>query len=250
MIAKRTIQYHVTRHCTLRCAHCATQSQAGKQKPWSVGIEVYKRDLIKIAEIFDLHELIIIGGEPLLHPEIDQLVKFAKEIQVARAITVVTNGQLLEKQSDMFYQHVDNIRVSVYQNVDIDYNKIVSFVQEKIKNSDAVLRMDERSQFRIMEAEPDPARDTQHIFDTCECSITSDNPIVWDGRYYKCAGAVVANTLDSDGCDLTESAVLEHLVDTKHMTACLTCLGSSGPAFTGYQEKPIKIHRQPNKSHK
>lgn len=244
MIAKRTIQYHVTRHCTLRCAHCGTESQAGKQKPWNVDIDLYKRDLRKIAEIFDLHELILIGGEPLLHPQIDELVKFAKENQVARVITVVTNGQLLEKQSDIFYQYIDNIRVSVYQNVNIDYAKISAFVQEKTKTyTNALLRMDDRREFRIMQAEPDPARDTQHIFETCECSITSDNPTVWDGRYYKCTGAIIANTLDSDGCDLTEAAIIEHLADNKHMKACLTCLGSSGPAFIGYQEKPIKIFR-------
>ena len=243
MIYKRTIQYHVTRHCTLRCAHCATQSQAGKQKPWSVDIEVFKRDLIQISKVFNLHELLIIGGEPLLHPQIDELVKFAKQINVAKAITVHTNGQLLEKQSDTFYQYVDNINISVYPNVNINYNKIASFIENINTKYMVSLNMSDRSRFNIMEAAPDANRDTQHIFDTCECSITSDNPIVWDGRYYKCAGAVIANTLDADGCDLNEEDVIEHLADKKHMKACLTCLGSSGPSFIGYQEKPIKIIR-------
>ena len=50
----------------------------------------------------------IIGGEPLLHPEIDQIVEivaeyWGKEISKWSGIEVVTNGSLLDKMSPTFY---------------------------------------------------------------------------------------------------------------------------------------------------
>ena len=57
-----------------------------------------KPDLFKIA-----------GGEPTLHPEIDEIIKVIKRYKIANQVRVVSNGLLIHRMSEYFWQEIDQL---------------------------------------------------------------------------------------------------------------------------------------------
>ncbi len=55
-----------------------------------------------------------LGGEPLLNKDICSFMRAARESGVFRNIRVITNGLLLSKMSEEFWQLADIVRISVY----------------------------------------------------------------------------------------------------------------------------------------
>ncbi len=51
------------------------------------------------------------GGEPLLHPKIDDLIVYAKNKGLK--VQMITNGSLLDEHIDVICEHVNNLVVSI-----------------------------------------------------------------------------------------------------------------------------------------
>ena len=125
---KIQFEINLVEHCNLNCRSCSNFSCIAE--PEFVDIEEFKRDLTRMGEIFnhDCERIYLIGGEPLLHPEVITLMKIAREQFTTGKIYIFTNGILLTKMSDDFWQACrDNnmiIYVSAYP-IKLDYDKII-----------------------------------------------------------------------------------------------------------------------------
>jgi molybdenum cofactor biosynthesis enzyme MoaA len=65
------VETHLVDHCNLNCKGC---SHFASLVPGEVftDIEIFKRDIARLSQIFiDVYEIRLMGGEPLLHPDID-----------------------------------------------------------------------------------------------------------------------------------------------------------------------------------
>ena len=74
----------------------------------------------------------LMGGEPLLHPDIIDVMKIARDNFTYGKIQIVTNGILLSQKEDMFWRacHDNNIQVCVtHYPIKIDIDKIKSLAQ-------------------------------------------------------------------------------------------------------------------------
>src|SRR6202012_3133784 len=58
--------------------------------------------------------LTMVGGEPLLHPDIVELARIARQLRVAPVISLTTNGFLLPRMGDDFWQAIDALTISRY----------------------------------------------------------------------------------------------------------------------------------------
>lgn len=108
--------------CNFKCNYCLHslsddqlhQKHFEKQK---MDLDVYKKVIRDLAAFpHRLKALIFAGhGEPLLHPEIAQMVAYAKQNHVADRIEIVTNGVLLtEEMSDQLIDAgLDRLRISL-----------------------------------------------------------------------------------------------------------------------------------------
>ena len=126
--SRHSIEIHLTEHCNLKCAGCGHFSNIAKEE--FVNIKSFEKDLSRLSELTDknVSEILLLGGEPLLHPEVIKLIDLTRKYfnRITR-IYLFTNGILLSKQSPEFWECAKRnglvIAVSHYP-VKLDINKI------------------------------------------------------------------------------------------------------------------------------
>src|SRR5713226_5103903 len=79
------------RRCNLSCAYCNEYDDHSKPVP----LETVYRRLEKLAEL-GTSIICVSGGEPLLHPELDQIL--ARIRRLGSICGLITNGYLLTKE--------------------------------------------------------------------------------------------------------------------------------------------------------
>ena len=83
--------FHILTKCNLRCRHCyINPEQQGKE---NVPLATIKAWLDEFASISTTTNVIFLGGEPSLHPDLAGAIKYAKDRGFV-SITVDTNGYL------------------------------------------------------------------------------------------------------------------------------------------------------------
>jgi len=128
-------------HCNLCCKGCTAFSQLAQEE--FLSYEGYCRDMHKLAELTEhnLSEIMYTGGEPLLHPQIADMVAYVTERQVADRVEIVTNGMLLthELSDKLIDAGLKRLRISVdglssedymrYCGVQMDFEQFVEQIQ-------------------------------------------------------------------------------------------------------------------------
>ena len=121
------LEIQVVEHCNLNCASCTHFSSIAQ--PSMIAPDDFFSQLQKAYAIFRGHckSLKIMGGEPLLHPDIAELCGMARRAMPDVALTVQTNGILLLSMPDAFWKachdHRILVRVTRYP-VKLDIEKI------------------------------------------------------------------------------------------------------------------------------
>ena len=77
------VEYNLTEHCNLSCYHCDHASPLMPRK--FASLEDYERDIRAIAEAVHVEEFRIVGGEPLLHPQLLDFMRMARDIGIGEA---------------------------------------------------------------------------------------------------------------------------------------------------------------------
>lgn len=90
------LEVPITTCCTLCCRHCANLMQY-YENPSHVSVEQIKENLSAVLTAIDgVRFLRILGGEPLLHPDLYEILNFCiKECDAVQEIIIITNGTLL-----------------------------------------------------------------------------------------------------------------------------------------------------------
>lgn len=141
------IQIQVTNLCNFRCFYCsASQPIEFRQRDGllleNMRYEDYKLCINSIVQSGGTEVLNLLGwGEPLLHPNIVGMVRYAKEKNAAKLIRIITNGSLLtpDLSDELIAAGLDDLRISLQgvskhdyseiSNVDIDFEKFVENIK-------------------------------------------------------------------------------------------------------------------------
>ncbi len=95
-LAPQVAVYYVTMQCNLNCAYCEDfGSRRNHQVTQNPSMDDAKKILRVIRSGFS--RLWITGGEPLIHPQILELLDYARNELKFREISLITNGTLLSK---------------------------------------------------------------------------------------------------------------------------------------------------------
>ena len=108
------VVYEPTIHCNLRCPMCdrTHKTEYEKHKCGQLPTDIALRFFYDIASAGASHILLIGGGEPLMHPDIQTYIQCIKELNLH--LHLWTNGTLItEKNADFIAQHCDMITVSL-----------------------------------------------------------------------------------------------------------------------------------------
>lgn len=135
-IAHKKIQFEIdlVSHCNLNCKCCSQFSPIAEKE--FLDISTMKRDFDRLAGLFsnECERIYLIGGEPLLHPDIVEIMCLARKYFVKGRISVFTNGLLLKSQSAEFWDTCkeNNIDIIVTKYpIDVDYDELKQMVEEK-----------------------------------------------------------------------------------------------------------------------
>ncbi len=83
--------FHILTQCNLSCRHCyINPAQHGRRR---LGLTTIRRWLAVLAERSPAANLVLLGGEPTLHPELAGVVRAARKLGYA-SVTIDTNGYL------------------------------------------------------------------------------------------------------------------------------------------------------------
>ena len=91
------LEFHVADHCNLNCKYCTHYSPLVTE-PVFTDYDSFAEDLSGLKRfIRDIGVVRILGGEPLLNPELPAYIRLVRRLYPSAIITVVTNGLLLRK---------------------------------------------------------------------------------------------------------------------------------------------------------
>ncbi len=126
-------EVNIVRHCNLKCKGCNHFSPLAEQKYEDP--REYDRHFARLAELFqgNVRQVLLLGGEPLLHPEIAEFMRLARKHFPNTELSVMTNGLLLQQKGTLFMdqcrEYDTTVTVTRYP-IALDYAKLESFVTD------------------------------------------------------------------------------------------------------------------------
>ena len=109
------LEHHIVDQCNLKCNGCSHFSSLAPE--WFEDINDFINDFSQLYRITNGQVRIIrlMGGEPLLHPQVGTFLEVARQLFPNSEIQLVTNGLLLKKRKDELVDIINrnNIRVCV-----------------------------------------------------------------------------------------------------------------------------------------
>ncbi|SEP40933.1 radical SAM protein [Propionispora vibrioides] len=99
------LETNIIDSCNLKCKGCTHFSNLYTNNS-IYDIELFKKDLSKLEENFNILYFRLLGGEPLLNPDLVQYIKITRTILPSTDIRIVTNGLLILQQKEDVLFHV------------------------------------------------------------------------------------------------------------------------------------------------
>lgn len=192
------------------------------------------KDLNHLSTILHADVWGALGGEPLLHKGLVDILKVVRESQVCTTIEVWTNGLLLAQMSGEFWRSFDILVLSVYEDKHDDQS--LEWIKSKCEHEGVRLVIkDERvwHNFRTL-LEPTPTDEVATLAKYRGCFFRSFSRVANHGYFYTCCCAPHMPVLlqgrpqGSDGVKiegLTEQGLNEYLSKDIPLGCCSMCAG-------------------------
>lgn len=125
-LRKEALNFEVSlaEHCNLNCQSCNHFSPLAEKK--FLDVSEYEMELRRLTELFGkkIGRVMLVGGEPLLHPRLEDIMDISRQYLPDAPIYFITNGLLFPKMKESFWRkcrkNVINIKVTQYP-VKFDY---------------------------------------------------------------------------------------------------------------------------------
>lgn len=100
----KKLDINLAEHCNLNCFSCDHFSQLAE--PQILNPKDYEKDITLLAKITGglIGRILLVGGEPLLNPHCKEFFSITRKAFPESQIILVTNGILLPKQDESFWQ--------------------------------------------------------------------------------------------------------------------------------------------------
>ena len=243
-IRLEALELHATEHCNLRCEHCCNMSPYLGEHTLSA--EEIGRTCVELARFVRADVFKISGGEPLLHPDITGVLRAARASGISPQVRLFTNGLLLGRMDEAFWQSLDQLTVSVYASAPLKAAQLAE-IRAKARAFDVVLNIkpvDVFSEVMTARHESDP----QAVARTYRsCWLRHRCMVVRRGVFFTCTRAAYQDDFAAtflhaplprpaaaDGVPVGVAdfgaRLLAYLNQGSPLQACSHCLGSDGQA--------------------
>ena len=129
-----TLEYHLVDSCNLNCAGCSHYSSLVDKSTYRTLEEIINDlTLLKNKVGDNLCHLRLLGGEPLLHPQISECLNEIRKLFPKTNICLVTNGLLLKSMKQDFFDVCveSNIRIRITDYGIIDLTATINNLKER-----------------------------------------------------------------------------------------------------------------------
>lgn len=181
------IEHHIVDHCNLKCAGCSHFSPISPE--WFEDLEDFKRDFSALAERTggNLRTIRIMGGEPLLHPQVCEFLKLTREIFPRSEIQIVTNGLLLPSRKEELLEVCNTYNICVCVSdykLKFNLNGAPATLADVLRGFNLV-RVDDKARLYNISLDLSGEQPVQRAFSRCDLHIYR-----WyffqNGRMYPC----------------------------------------------------------------
>ncbi len=240
LVQLSALEINVTEHCNLQCKGC--DHAMGIIPKRKIALSAILTDIRKAAKIMHVRTIRIIGGEPLLHPELPDILRDIKSTAIADSLELWTNGKLLNEISQDTLDYVDGVIISKYPKV--NYNWDFSLLNEYANKYNVWFHVRNCNHFAwnsLSDKISNPAL-VKMLHANCREAATCHT--LRKGKFYKCVQAAFASDrllaaeveILDDGVQLHNNPSINeeiesHLWSNVPLQACYYCLGEFGAYF-------------------
>jgi organic radical activating enzyme len=239
-ILNRRCEINVAEHCNLSCRGCSHLSPVNSKS--FVDPHVVARDLNALSRSYHAKVVRLLGGEPLLHPDLPAVIDVVRRSGVCDSIMVVTNGLLLPRMTAEFWSMIDSVEVSMYPGRSLSPEAQECCVDTARCNGVAIrFRACGEFQESYSETGTDDEDLVRRIFTTCNVAHRWRCHNVIDGWFFRCPQShYIPKVLQddptarhADGILIEDTPsfgrrLLAYLQSPQPPLACANCLGTAG----------------------
>jgi MoaA/NifB/PqqE/SkfB family radical SAM enzyme len=180
-------QVGVVDSCNLNCIGCVNFSPLHKSQKL-MDISSFEKDIKRIGELTNgvVKSIMLMGGEPLLHPKLTEFFEIARKYIRIGEIGITTNGILLLKQDANFWESCKTNRIKIEMTpypIKLDYERIIE-IAEKYSVVLEYVVVGSRSYFNKTPMNIEGNYNINKNFKKC---FNSDCAALRDGKIYTCS---------------------------------------------------------------
>lgn len=106
------LEVHAAHHCNLNCKGCGHYSNI--IAPGFPSLSEFERDTFRLSKLINhIQKIRLLGGEPLLNPELPQMVQIMNAAFPNSDIRIVTNGLLIPNADESFFKTIREYSVGL-----------------------------------------------------------------------------------------------------------------------------------------
>lgn len=245
-------QTDVVSHCNLACRDCDHISPMAAKK--FADPDTLFRDFSTLAKVYQPRLVQLLGGEPLLHPEIVPVLQAIRASGISDRLMVVTNGVLLSRTKDSFWENINDLEISIYPGFQPDQKQLQAY-KDKARDFNVRLEIYWFKEFRrvfSLQTAQDPAL-VRKIYRNCKKVHMWGCHSVYEGYLYRCPQShfipkllgLEAGEHTRDGLKLHDGAgfreeLFDFLTSPEPLKACWNCLATAGIMRPHIQVRPTE----------
>jgi organic radical activating enzyme len=247
-ILTEALEINAVWHCNISCKSCSHGSPEMPRDRFADPAKV-ANDLRTLSAWMRVEHVRVLGGEPLLHPDIEGLLAAVRTAGITDTVRVLTNGLRLHRQTATFWRAVDELHVSVYPNTSRLIDTYRELILRRAAQAGTRVIFKFFDHFRVS-FRPDDDDDelTQLIYATCQIGNRWRCLTVEDGMLYRCPQSVLLAQdskagRTSDGIRINDvqgtSELHAWITRPTPLLSCSSCTGSVGLRHPHQMRRPV-----------
>ncbi len=176
------LEIHLTDHCNLNCNKCGHYANFVNEEVFT-DINQYTKDINELSKKIYYEQIKLLGGEPLLHPDINKFIKITRSAYPNSKISILTNGILLPKMNDEFFDTVRQndvkIELSKYPILGNKFSELLDLIDDKrVELGPIALKKRFYDKLNV-----EGTSDKERSFKACNAFYINQ---LWNSRLYNC----------------------------------------------------------------
>lgn len=245
MIFRGYLETDIIDNCNLRCRHCSHHSPYMDKGVYN--LNQFENDVRNLSKVLHVEKFRILGGEPLLNPNLKKYLEIARKFNLADNIGVCTNGTLLDLVNEELLSKMDFLDISLYPSLGKpSLEKIQKNINRLLLIDKTKISVEEWKYFRTTETlvENKDEKLVRKIWNLCY--VKDGAHAIYKGYYVRCtasqhkgqflkktgvAGAKNLLVPGAGGLNLNianlEEELIKYINSDIPLEACKLCLGVS-----------------------